>query len=44
MMLAPQLVLQGDKDGDKKLSKTEFAALAGTWFDKLDADKAGKLA
>lgn len=43
MMLAPQLLAQGDKDGDQKLTKTEFTALAGAWFDKLDVDKTGKL-
>ncbi|HWE36835.1 MAG TPA: ThuA domain-containing protein, partial [Isosphaeraceae bacterium] len=34
---------QADKDGDGKVSKQEFAALAGAWSDKLDPDKAGKL-
>jgi spore coat protein CotH len=43
MMLAPQLLAQGDKDGDQKLTKTEFTALAGAWFDKLDVGKTGKL-
>ncbi len=38
------MLAQGDKDADKKLSSTEFAALADAWFDKLDAEKAGKLA
>ena len=42
-MLATQMVAQGDKNGDKALSKDEFTVLADTWFDKLDADKAGKL-
>ena len=43
MMVGPQMLLQGDKDGDQKLSKAEFTALANAWFDKLDSDKAGKL-
>ena len=43
MMLAPQMISQGDKDGDKKLSQSEFTALADAWFDKLDPDKAGKV-
>ena len=43
MMLAPQMMKQGDKDSDKKLSKQEFSDLATTWFDKLDPDKAGTL-
>ena len=42
-MLAPQMLSQGDKNADAKLSKEEFAGLAQTWFDKLDRDKAGKL-
>jgi spore coat protein CotH len=42
-MIAAQAMSQGDKDADEKLSKDEFAALADTWFDKLDAGKAGKL-
>jgi hypothetical protein len=43
MMLAPQILSQGDKNGDQKLSKAEFSALADAWFDKLDVDKAGQL-
>jgi hypothetical protein len=39
--LATQLLSQGDKNGDQKLSKAEFAALADVWFDKLDPDKTG---
>src|SRR5687767_13617625 len=42
-MLAQQVLAQGDKDADKKLSKDEYVGLAEAWFDKLDADKAGKL-
>jgi outer membrane protein assembly factor BamB len=41
--VGPQMFTQADKDGDKKVTPTEFAALADTWFDKLDPDKAGKL-
>src|SRR4051794_9500510 len=43
MILAAPIVSQGDKDGDKKLTKEEFTALADAWFDKLDPDRAGKL-
>jgi hypothetical protein len=43
MMLSRQMVSQGDKDGDGKLSKSEMSSLADTWFDKLDADKSGKI-
>lgn len=43
MMLVPEILKQGDKNQDKKLSKEEFAALAEAWFDKLDTEKSGKL-
>jgi Ca2+-binding EF-hand superfamily protein len=43
MLVAEQMLSQGDKNGDQKLSQEEFSALADTWFDKLDADKSGKL-
>src|SRR5438132_13246110 len=43
MMIAPQMLSQGDKNGDQKLSKAEFTALADAWFDKLDSEKAGKV-
>src|SRR2546423_7838990 len=36
MMVAPQMIAQADKDGDKKLTKAEFTDLAGAWFGKLD--------
>jgi type 1 glutamine amidotransferase len=42
--LAPALLSQGDKNNDQKLSREELAALADTWFDKLDPDKTGKIA
>src|SRR5690242_19048693 len=42
-MLARQMVQDGDKDGNKKLSKEEMTTLAEAWFDKLDAEKSGKL-
>jgi hypothetical protein len=37
------MVAQGDKDGDKELSKDEFTALADTWFGKFDPSGADKL-
>jgi outer membrane protein assembly factor BamB len=43
MFLAPQILSQADKNDDKKLSREEFTALADAWFDKLDADKTGKV-
>ncbi len=42
-MLATQMIAQGDKNADQELTKDELSALAEAWFDKLDADKAGKL-
>jgi hypothetical protein len=43
MMLARQMIQQGDKNADRALSKDEMTALADTWFDKLDPDKTGKI-
>lgn len=43
MFIAPQFVLQGDRDDDQKLSAEEFNALAALWFEKLDAEGRGKL-
>src|ERR1035438_7435230 len=43
MFLAPRMLAQADKNGDQKLTREEFVALADMWFDKLDTDKAGKL-
>ena len=41
--LAPQLVAQGDKNADQRLSRQEFAMLADAWFDKLDSTRSGKV-
>jgi type 1 glutamine amidotransferase len=41
--LATAMVAQGDKDGDEKLSRSEFTAVAAAWFDQLDQDKAGRV-
>src|SRR5262252_8339996 len=41
--LGPLMLMQADKNEDKKVSKEEFAALADTWFDKLDPGKTGKV-
>jgi outer membrane protein assembly factor BamB len=41
--LGPLMLMQADKNEDKKVSKEEFAALADTWFDKLDPNKTGKV-
>jgi outer membrane protein assembly factor BamB len=43
MFLAPQMLAQGDKNADEKLSKDEFSNLADAWFDKLDPEKTGKV-
>jgi outer membrane protein assembly factor BamB len=42
-MLAPQILSQADANGDRKVTRDEFSALAEAWFDKLDPDKTGKL-
>jgi spore coat protein CotH len=42
-MLTRQMLEQADKNGDAKLAKGEFAALASAWYDKLDPDKSGKV-
>jgi type 1 glutamine amidotransferase len=41
--LASQMMNLGDKNTDKKLGREEMAALADSWFDKLDTSSAGKL-
>lgn len=41
--LATQMVAQGDKNADKKLSRQEMSALADAWFDKMDAQKTGRI-
>ena len=43
MLVGGQMMAQGDKDGDKKLSAEEMKALAANWFEKLDAEKSGKV-
>jgi type 1 glutamine amidotransferase len=42
-MLATQFLTQADKNNDQKVSREELAALADSWFDKLDTDKSGKI-
>ena len=42
-VLAAQFIAQGDSNGDKKISRQELAALADSWYDKLDTDKSGKI-
>ena len=37
-------MMTGDSNHDSKLSREEFASLAGTWFDKLDPGKTGRIA
>ena len=41
--LAGQLVVQGDKNSDQKLSRDELSALADAWFEKMDTAKAGRI-
>jgi type 1 glutamine amidotransferase len=42
-MLATQFLTQADKNNDQRVSREELAALADSWFDKLDTDKSGKI-
>jgi len=42
--LAMQFISAGDKNADQKLSKDEFTGLADGLYDKIDADKTGKVA
>ena len=42
-MMASGLYAQADTDKNQKLTKVEFSGLAGSWFDKIDSKKAGKL-
>ncbi len=42
-VLASQIIAQGDKNGDRKITRDELAALSDSWFDKLDTDKVGKI-
>jgi type 1 glutamine amidotransferase len=42
--LATQLIMAGDKNEDKKLSRDEMSALADSLFAKLDTASAGKVA
>ena len=41
--LTTQSLLNGDKNGDQKLTRSEMTALADAWYDKLDAGKAGTI-
>jgi hypothetical protein len=43
MMLGARMLWAADRNGDEKLTKEEFTALADAWFDKLDPNKTGKL-
>src|SRR5205823_11301898 len=43
MMVGNQMMMQGDRNEDKKLAADEMKTLASSWFEKLDADKSGKI-
>lgn len=38
-----QIVAQGDRNSDQRLSREELTALADAWFDKMDTTKAGRI-
>jgi type 1 glutamine amidotransferase len=42
-MLAGQMLEQSDANHDGTISQQEFKEFADNWFDKLDADKTGKI-
>ena len=42
--MSRRMFVQGDKDADEKLSRAEFTAAVDGWYDKLDPDKAGRVA
>ncbi len=42
-MLATQFLTQAGKNDDQKVTRPELVAVADTWFDKLDANKSGKI-
>jgi trehalose utilization protein len=41
--LAKELLAQGDRNGDGRLSREELRALADTWYDKIDPEKTGRV-
>jgi type 1 glutamine amidotransferase len=43
-MLGAQMVTQGDRNSDRKLSREEITALMDTWYDKLDPQRTGRVA
>jgi type 1 glutamine amidotransferase len=42
--LAKELLAQGDRDKDGRLSRDELRSLADAWYDRLDPEKAGRVA
>jgi hypothetical protein len=43
MFLAPQMIAQADENGDRKLTRDEFTALADSWYDRLDTNQTGRV-
>jgi type 1 glutamine amidotransferase len=41
--LATQMIAQGDKNSDQKLTRAEITALADAWFDQMDTPKSGRV-
>src|SRR6266545_5556829 len=41
--LSAQMLAQGDKNKDQKVTREELTALAEAWFEKLDPAKTGKV-
>lgn len=38
-----QILAQGDKNSDQRVSREEFASVADAWYDKIDTAKAGRV-
>jgi type 1 glutamine amidotransferase len=41
--IVAQLLAQGDKNSDQRLSREEFSALADAWYDRMDTAKGGRV-
>ena len=42
-MLSAQMVTQGDRNNDQKLSREEVGTLVDAWYEKLDPQRAGRV-
>lgn len=42
-IIAGQMLSQGDRDKDQRITKNELGELANAWFDRLDSGQAGRI-